>query len=347
MKKYLCGLAVLAALSAPVSAEELYVRNRAFGDAYFVGGTTYVPAGTFLKALDVAWTDNGASVLLGSGESPDSAFDSEAITLTNGEKSLDLSGMLRGGKLYVPAKSLANFVGYTVIANPETGVIDVVKSREYTSADAAAEKEVAAAGKAAKEARKADREARQAKEKAYADAKAEAEAKAKGETAEGETDEGEEGDAKTDGKTDSKTDAKSDGKADAKTDGKTTETKPAETAAVTKPAEEKPKEAPKANLVVLSTDPSPNYYTGECTFRAVIQNQGFAPAEGLSAAFTVTGPDGRDWVKKTVYRGPLPVDGKWEITETYKHPQASAMPRGNFTINVVPKYTSAVVPETK
>ena len=343
MKKYLCGLAVLAALSAPISAEELYVRNHAFGDAYFVGGTTYVPAGTFLKALDVAWTDNGASILLGSGESPDSAFDSEAITLTNGEKTLDLSGMLRGGKLYVPAKSLANFVGYTVIANPDTGVIDVVKSREYTSADAAAEKEVAAAEQAAKDARKADREARQAKEKAYADAKAEAEAKAKGETAEGETAEGEEGDAEADGKTD----AKSGDKTDVKTDAKTPEAKPAETAAATKPTEEKPKEAPTANLVVLSTDPSSNYYTGECTFRAVIQNQGFAPAEGLSAAFTVTGPDGRDWVKKTLYRGPLPVDGKWEITETYKHPQASAMPRGNFTINVVPKYTSAAVPETK
>lgn len=338
MKKYLCGLAVLAALSAPISAEELYVRNRAFGDALFVGGTTYVPAGTFLKALDVAWTDNGASVSLGSGESPDAAFDSEAITLTNGEKTLDLTGMLRGGKLYVPAKSLANFVGYTVIANPDTGVVDVVKSREYTSSDAAAEKEVAAAAQAAKDARKAERDARQAKEKAWADAKAEAEAKAKGETTEeGETAEGE---SKEEGD-------KSDGKSETKTDVKApeTETKPAETAAA--PAEEKPKEAPKANLVVLSNDASPNYYTGECTFRAVIQNQGFAPAENLSAAFTVTGPDGRVWVKKTLYRGPLAVDGRWEITEIYKHPQAAAMPRGNFTVDVVPKYTSAVVPETK
>lgn len=337
MKKYLSGLAVLAALSAPISAEELYVRNRAFGDAYFVGGTTYVPAGTFLKALDVAWTDNGASVSLGSGESPETAFDSEAITLTQGEKTLDLTGMLRGGKLYVPAKSLANFVGYTVIANPDTGIVDVVKSREYTSTDAAAEKEVAASKKAEMEARKAERDARQAKEKAWADAKAEAEAKAKGETtedpetaAEGEVkDEGAKGDAKPEG--------------EAKDSG--AETKPAETAAA--PSEEKPKEAPKANLVVLSNDASPNYYTGECVFRAVIQNQGFAPAENLSAALTVTGPDGRVWVKKNLYRGPLAVDGRWEITETYKHPLAAAMPRGNFTVDVVPKFTSAVVPETK
>jgi pyruvate/2-oxoglutarate dehydrogenase complex dihydrolipoamide acyltransferase (E2) component len=152
MKKYLCGLAVLAALSAPISAEELYVRNRAFGDAYFVGGTTYVPAGAFLKALDVAWTDSGASVTLGSGDSPESAFDNESVSLSHGGKTLDLTGMLRGGKLYLPAKALANFVGYTVINNPDTGIVDVVKSREYTAADSAAEKEVAAAEQAAKEA---------------------------------------------------------------------------------------------------------------------------------------------------------------------------------------------------
>jgi hypothetical protein len=325
MKKYLYGLAVVAALSAPLSAEELYVRNRAFGDAYFVGGTTYVPASSFLKALDVAWTDNGASVTLGAGESPDSAFDSEAVTLTHAGKTLDLTGMLRGGKLYVPAKSLATFVGYTVINNPETGIVDVVKTREYSAADAAAEKEVAAASQAAKDARKAERDARQAKEKAAAEAKAKAEAEAKGETVEGEETEGEETAA---------------------------ESKPTETAPSTAPdapeeAPETPKEPPKANLVVLSSDTDPNYYTGECVFRAVIQNQGFAPAEGISASFSVTGPDGRNWYKKTLYRGPLPVDGRWEISETYKHPLASAMPRGTFTIDVAPKFTSAVVPESK
>lgn len=331
MKKYLCGLAVLAALSAPITAEELYVRNRAFGDAYFMGGTTYVPAGSFLKALGVAWTDNGPSVALGSGESPDSAFDSETLTVTHGGKSLDLTGMLRGGKLYVPAKSLATFVGYTVINNPETGIVDVVKSREYTAADAAAEKEVAASKEAESAARKAEREARQAKEKALAEAKAKAEAEASGETAEGETEgegaEGEEGGAET--------------------AAKPADAAPAKPAEDTPATPETPKEPPKANLVVLSTDAAPNLYTGECVFRAVLQNQGFAPAEGISASFQVTGPDNRVWVKKTLYRGPLEVDGRWEIQETYKHPLASAMPRGNFTVDVVPKFTSAVVPETK
>jgi hypothetical protein len=317
MKKYLCGLAVLVALSAPIPAEELYVRNRAFGDAYFVGGTTYVPAGSFLKALDVAWTANGATVVLGSGDSPESAFDSETITITHDGKTLDLSGMLRGGRLYVPARTLANFVGYTVIANPDTGVVDVVKSREYNSADAAAEKEVAAAKQAESAARKAEREARQAKERAAAEAKAKAEGAAEGETSEGQ-----------------------------EAAAKPTEAAPA-TTETAPPPPETPKAPPAADLVVLSTDAEPNLYTGECVFRAVLQNQGFAPAEGISASFTVTGPDNRVWVKKTLYRGPLEVDGRWEIKETYKHPLASAMPRGEFKVDVVPKFTSASVPETK
>lgn len=329
MKKYLCGLAVLAAVSAPVSAEELYVRNRAFGDALFVAGTTYVPASSFLKALDVDWSDNGATVSLGSGDSPEAAFDSETITVTKGGKSLDLSGMVRGGKLYVPARDLAKFVGYTVINNPDTGIVDVVKTREITDSDLAAEKEVAASQTAAAEARKAEREARKAKEKAFADAKAEAEAKAKGETAEGE------GETATEEEEGTETAA----------DAKVEEAKPAEASPEAKP--ETPKEPPKANLVVLSSEATPNYYTGEVIFRAVIQNQGYAPAENLTAAFTGVGPDERAWVKKTLYHAPLGVDERWEIVETYKHPLQSAMPRGTFVVTATPKFTSAVVPETK
>lgn len=330
MKKYLYGLAVAAAMAAPLSAEELYVRNRAFGDAYFVSGTTYVPASSFLKALDVAWSDKGSSVSLGAGESPDSAFDSETVTVTNGDKTLDLSGMMRGGKLYVPAKSLATFVGYTVINNPSTGVVDVVKTRDYNATDSAAEKDLASAQQAAKDARKADREARQAKEKSYSEARAKAE-----------------GEASEDGEED----------AEAAGDTATAETKPAAAApAEAAPAEAAPasgaegeeaKEPAKANLVVLSSDSSPNYYTGEVVFRAVIQNQGFAPAEGISAAFKAVGPDGRVWISKTLYNPPIAVDGRWEITETYRHRAASAMPRGEFVVTVTPKFTSGAAPEKK
>lgn len=320
MKKYLYGAAILVALSAPISAEELFVRNRVFGDAYFVGGTTYVPVSGFLKAVDVSWSDSGSTVSLGSGDSPESAFDSEAITVTQGEKSIDLTGVMRNGKLYVPVKNLANFVGYTVIHNSDTGIVDVVKTREYNSADAQAEKDVAATKAAESEARKASREARQAKEKAYADAKA----KAKGESTEAEEAEGEE----------------------------SAEAKPAESGvkegqATAGEDEEKPKEPPKANVVVLSSEATPNYYTGEVIFRAVIQNQGFAPAENLTAQLTATGPDGKVWLTKNYHHAPLAVDGRWEIEEKYNHRLKSAMPRGDFNVVVTPKFTSGIVPETK
>ncbi len=314
MKKYLYGAAILAALSAPIFAEELFVRNRAFGDAYFVGGTTYVPVSGFLKAVDVSWSDSGSTVRLGSGDSPESAFDSEAITVTQGDKSIDLTGVMRGGKLYVPVKNLANFVGYTVIHNSDTGVVDVIKTREYNSADAQAEKDVAATKAAESDARKASREARQAKEKAYADARAE--------SSEGEEDEGEE----------------------------SAEAKPAESGvkegqATAGEGEEKPKEPPKANVVILSSEANPNYYTGEVIFRAVVQNQGFAPAENLTAQLTVTGPDDKVWLTKNYHHAPLAVDGRWEIEEKYNHRLKSAMPRGDFKVVVTPKFTSGVVPE--
>jgi hypothetical protein len=342
LKKYLCGAALLAVLCAPVSAEELYVRNHAFGDAFFVAGTTYVPVASFLKALDVDWTDNGATVVLGSGDSPEEAFDSETITVVQGDKSLDLSGMLRGGKLYVPAKELAKFVGYTVINSPETGVIDVLKTREITSTDQAAAKEVAATAAAAEAARKSEREARQAKEKAYAEAKAAAEAKANGETGDEEVAE----DAAS-GTESAKDDKASESAAASSSASATAETSAAAKTDAAPAAESKPKEPPKANMVVLSSGADPNYYTGEVVFRAVLQNQGFAPAENLTAQMSVVGPDGRNWLTKTYYHPAMAADDKWEIVENYKHRLGSAMPRGSFTVNVAPKFTSGTVPETK
>lgn len=319
MKRYLCGAAIFAILSAPTFAEELFVKNRAFGDAYFIGGTTYVPVSEFLKAIDVSWNDLGSTVSLGSGNSPASAFDSESVTITQGEKSIDLSGVVRNGKLYVPVKNLANFVGYTVIHNSDTGIVDVIKVREYNASDAQAAQEVAAAKAAEEQARKASREARQAKEKAYADAKA-------AESGESE-DEGSESE-----------------------DAAAAEETPSEVSegeATAGEAEEGPKEAPQANVVVLASDAAPNYYTGEVVISAVIQNQGFAPAENLTAQLTVTGPDGKVWFSKNYHHAPLAIDGRWEISEKYTHRLKSAMPRGDFNVVVTPKFTSGAVAQTK
>lgn len=323
LKKYLCGVAIVAALSAsaPTSAhaEELFVRNRAFADAYFVGGTTYVPVDAFLKALEVPWSVKGSTIVLGEGTSPDNTFATDTAKVMRGGKTLDLAGMLRGGRLFVPAKDLATFVGYAVIHNADTGIVDVVKTREITESDLEAAKEVQAANQAERDALKAEREARIAKEKAFAEAKAEKEAEANGEKVEGE------GDVAVESTTKVET-----------TTTTTTTTKEASTT-----AEEEPKEPPKAELVVLTTDSDPNNYEGEVTFRAVLQNQGYAAAKDVTAKLTVVGPDGLTWVDKTIYHGPISPDGRWEIVELYKHRLGASMPRGAYSVTVTPKFTSA------
>lgn len=346
MKKYFCGFAAAAILLAPASAEEVYVHNRAFHDTTKLAGTTYVPVTGFLKATDVNWSQNGSSITLGIGSNPDITAENSNVTFVLGDERLDLSGISRGGRLYVPLKDLAKFMGYSVNYSSDTGIIDVVKAREITSADQAAAKSIAEGEQAAKEALKAERTARQAKEKALAEAKAAAADQA--------DEDKEAGDVTNDGKTESaaseaatETKPKNDKAATNKTaDTKSTENVESSKEAPPKKSEE-PKVAPKANLIVLSQEADPNYYTGKCTFRAVIQNQGYAPAEGVTAQMLVTGPDGRELVSKTLYHGPIAVDGRWEITEVYNHPLKAAMPRGNFSVNVTPKFTSGVVAEKK
>lgn len=326
MKKYLCSIVVAATLVAQSSADELYVRNKVFKDTYNLGGATYVPVAGFLRATNLSWSGSGSKISLGSGDSSESAFSNQNFTLTSGKKTLDVAGVMRGNRLYAPLKELAKFVGYSVVYNKDTGIIDVIKARDITADDEQAAEEVAAANQAEQDAIKAKREARQAKEKAAAEAKAAKDGK------------GEAGETEVEG-------------SETKTAADESSAKPAAPAVA--PAEpssdkqEKPKEPPKANLVVLSSDADPNYYTGECKFRAVIQNQGYAPAQNLTAALTVTGPDGRVLISKTLYHAPLAIDSTWEIVESYKHPLQSAMPRGDFKVSVTPKYTSAVVAEQK
>ena len=71
LKRFLGGAVLVAALCgsgvAPVQADEMYVRNRPFKDAYFMSGTTYVPVDGFLKAVRVPWSVNGSSIVVGNG----------------------------------------------------------------------------------------------------------------------------------------------------------------------------------------------------------------------------------------------------------------------------------------
>lgn len=341
LKKYLYGAAVAAALSgavsAPTTAEELYVRNRLFKDAFFVGAKTYVPVEGFLRAAQVEWSLDGPQLVVGSGSSPDLSSPTEQFTARNNGEQLNLTGIVRNGRLYVPAKELAEFVGYSVVYNQDTGIVDVVKGRLTSDMDIKAAKDLADAQQAQKEARDAARKARQ--EEAERKAKAAA-AKVDGKEA---SDDGDSNEQKLAAKgnpdkdpSDTKTqaiDGKDDKALQSYEDEQSRESEDSDVTETDKPPA-------KADVLVLSSEAVPNNYTGEVQFRAVLQNQGTANATDVTANFSVVGPDGQTWVKKTLYHGPIKPDGRWEIVENYRHRLGAAIPRGNYDVKVVPAFKS-------
>lgn len=377
------------------SAEELYVRNRYFPSAQFSGGTAYVPVGDFIKALGMNWSVNGDGEITVSkdGTSPAAAFDEASFTLNHEGKSKSFTGVTRGGTALIGVKPLAEFLGYSVNYNPDSGIVDVVAGRNITDSDREAaselEKEKEAKRAAQKEAwakRVAEHRERQEAKKAAEEAAAEDEdADGDDEDADMDEDKDKDGDevidedveedgkdkkSKGDKKADKK--KKSDDDADAEDDDKANQDKkskkddkaksdedeeaaanededgdePVEVAkkddkAAKKDDKKDAKEdeksnepPPEANLVILSRDANPNFYTGEVEIKAVVENQGYAPAERVTGRLKVTGPDNRVWITKSVYGPNLRPDGRWEITETYKHRDGAAMPRGNFDIDL-------------
>lgn len=293
LKKFLCGAVVATLLAgsalAPVQAEELYVRNRIFKDAYFIGNTTYVSVEPFLKAIDMPWELDGSVIVLGSGESPDWSADSESVVVRKDGEELTLNGILRGDTLYVPAKDLVPFVDYAIQHNSATGIIDIIKGRGITSSDITAQEEV-----------------RASKVKKKAPPKV--------------TPETDDEDVSEDIAEVSDDDFSLNSDADEEEEGP----------------------PPVAEMVVLSTDADANTYTGEVIVRAVLQNQGNAAATRMSAKLIVVGPDGKQWINKTVHHpADLAPDGRWEIEDDYKHRLGAAAPRGAFDVSVVPTYETA------
>ncbi|MEW6284314.1 MAG: hypothetical protein AB1758_37210, partial [Candidatus Eremiobacterota bacterium] len=94
------------------------------------------------------------------------------------------------------------------------------------------------------------------------------------------------------------------------------------------PAPEKPKEAA---LTVQNESASANDYTGEITVTALVVNDGYATATGVSARYQLIGPDGKTWDQKTFYGPNIDPDKSWTINHKYKHPDGSSMPRGSIT----------------
>lgn len=356
LKKFLIGAALFASFgtitSPPAEAEEMFVRNRVFREAYFVGGTAYAPADSFLKAVKVPWTVRGSTIVLGEGASPGLGDSSESITLSKDGKTLALNGSFRNGKLYVPVKPLAEFVGYKVKYNNKLGVVDVIKAQVMTEAQEKAFEEVAAARAAEKSARKAKWNERVEKARAERQAKADEKAAAEDDDSDEDfEDEDEDTDVvATDsdsGKSAKPSKASDDDEDLGDDDEDSDDPKAAKSTDKAADSDKDTEEAPpEAKVVVLSTDANPNLYDGNVQFLASLQNQGYAGAVNVSAKLVAIGPDGKVWVSKTLYhRGPLAPDGRWDIVEDYRHKLRGGMPRGTYKVTVTPSFKTA--PENK
>ncbi len=318
-------LTVLTLLTAIAPAKELYVRNQPFRDAYFAGSRTYVPLTAFLKATGHKWNVDGDTIMVVE-KGPSPAFNATQFTLKSQGKSMDLTGIQRGDRVYVDLKPVAKALGLGVLSNEETGIVDVVKGHLISDADKAAEEELMSA----KAEQKAQR--REAWEKRVSSHREKVEAeKAAAEAAEEESEDGDE-EMTEEGEQSSDSDAEDEPKKTAKK----VEEKPAEVAKTAEPEENKEEEEPPpaADLVVYSKDAAPNYYTGDVIFSAVVRNQGNAPAQGVQGRMKVTGPDNRVWISKTFYGPTLAPDANWNIKENYKHRDGPAMPRGTFDISL-------------
>lgn len=335
----LAVLALVAFIAPLANAAQVYVRNRPFKEAVVIGGETYVPVDSFLRAAGFTWQAGDGVILIreGKGSAPDLTA---ASRLSYGGRTLEVETITRGDRLYAPLRSLARGVGFTVNSNNATGIVDVVKGREISESDMSAAAEVeklraekAAAAKAAAEARKKAREEEAKAEEEEAKAKTDGEeiAKTEGEEATEAGDKSEKGEKSTKS---SKSSKSAKGEKSAKSEGDVAVTpsatpSPAATpAASPSSAPEAPKEA---NLVVQNENAAANDYTGVVTVTALVVNQGDATAKSVSARYQLIGPDGKTWESATLYGPNLEPDKSWSISRTYKHPAGASMPRGSLT----------------
>ncbi|MGI5845281.1 MAG: hypothetical protein ACOX9B_14055 [Candidatus Xenobium sp.] len=333
----LAGFLAIVMLALAADAQTLYVRNRPFPDRVNIGGTIYVPIEGFLRALKVDWlTQEDGSLVVTPGRGQGAPVTTKSFQMRSGARSLAVDGLDRNQEIWVPLRPVADLLGFKVSYTPGTETLDVVAGRPITASDRQAAADIASANaareQAIQEAWNKRREAIQAERKAREEAEA---AKAAAEAGEVEADpkEGNEGTFP------SEMDARPAPRpsqappAPVPAAPPPAPAAPAEPAAPAKP--EAPKPPPEAMLIVISPMAVVDYFTGTVRCTARIQNNGEAPASGISAQVTLRGPDGSVWNRQRVYRdGTLEVDGVWNLEASYVHPDGNAMPRGIPSVTV-------------
>jgi len=360
MKFRLSALAALLVavvlLMSAADAQSLYVRNRPFPNRVNLGGTMYVPVEEFLQALKMDWVvraDGTVEVSPGTGSGV--TVTTPSFALTHGGRSIRIEGALRDTQVWVPLRPVAEFLKFTVAYSPDIDVLDVVAGRLTTEED----RELASRIKSENQAREqavqdawnkrksqieAERKAREEEARKAAEAEKAEKAEKAGEAGDSEDVEGtfpdEMAGQPAKAKARSKTKARPTASpSPSPTPEASPSPSPAPVPAPSPAPAASPKPAPEALLIVISPVAQADYFTGRVTCRARVQNNGEAPATGISARVTLKGPDGSVWNRQTVRRASLQVDDSWNVETTYTHPSKTSMPRGTPTVTVELDYT--------
>lgn len=158
------GLAAFACLfgcSMPVSADEVYVRNKPFKRVVYIDYSLYAPLGQFVQAMrmGVTTSENGHllfvadSVVSQNKEIEDLLVDRKSAWASGETKLLEaeydgvvfpMAYVWRDNEVWVPVRLLAERLGFTVSDNKATGIIDIIAPRPISYTDRLAAEELKA-----------------------------------------------------------------------------------------------------------------------------------------------------------------------------------------------------------
>ena len=109
----------------------LYVHNKLYkGEIQQIGNRLYADLEALLKLLKVKYLKEGSNYFISSEGEVSTVSRPTALVYVNGQPFK--SAFIKGSKVMVDVKALAEALGFRFFYNPDTGIADVVKLRKIT-----------------------------------------------------------------------------------------------------------------------------------------------------------------------------------------------------------------------
>lgn len=123
----------------PALGDDIFVRNVPFKRAVYAENLLYVPMADFMRALRMHWAvDPGTKRLLFRPDLTEGGDMLPEEPIFEGEYEgtvFPVNGLIYEGEIWIPARFVAERLGFGVNSNASTGIIDIVKSRSISQAD--------------------------------------------------------------------------------------------------------------------------------------------------------------------------------------------------------------------